>query len=132
MTSDWRDPRPRRGKDFRCRRLATPDSTQRAIAGAISTVNIKRPCAVVVAPKRGEWPGEATVSPFYDRWDRAGNAERKAGMRMARTKPTTTAGAAAMINHIQCEIEARSDSVEDWLATALKTVAGALVRMEAA
>ena len=40
-------------------------------------------------------PGEAIVSPVYDRWNRA---ERKAAIRMARRKPTTISGAAAMIN----------------------------------
>jgi hypothetical protein len=38
---------------------------------------------------------------------------------------------AALITHARREIAARSDSVEDWLATALKTAAGALARMEA-
>jgi hypothetical protein len=51
---------------------------------------------------------------------------------MARTKPTTTSGAAAMIAHASRELEAASDSIEDWLPVALKTVAVALVRMEAA
>jgi hypothetical protein len=84
------------------------------------------------APNPGEWPGEAIVSPFYDQWNRADAAERKAAMRMARTKPTTTSGAAAMIAHASRELEAASDSIEDWLPVALKTVAAALVRMEAA
>jgi hypothetical protein len=70
----------------------------------------------------------------YDQFCRAANAERKAGMRLARTKPTTPAGAAALIAHIRHEIEAHSgrENWEDWVPTALKTVAAALVRMEAA
>ena len=48
-------------------------------------------------PNPREWPGETTVTPFYVRCNRAGRAERKAAMRMARTKPTTLAGVAAMI-----------------------------------
>ena len=87
---------------------------------------------VRAAPLPGEWPGEATVRPFYDQWNRADTAERQAAMRMARTKPTTTSGAAAMIAHASRELEAASDSIEDWLPVALKTVAVALVRMEAA
>jgi hypothetical protein len=76
-----------------------------------------------------DWPGEATVSPFYDRWNRACRAESKAAMRMARTKPATLAGAAAMIAHIQRGVAAASDNVEDWTPTALKTVTSALTRM---
>ena len=63
------------------------------------------------APDHHSWPGEATVSPFYDRWNRAGYAECKAAMRMARTKPTTLTGAAAMIDHTRREIVAGSDNV---------------------
>jgi hypothetical protein len=82
-----------------------------------------------------DWPGQAITDPFYDRWNSADRAERKAAMRMARTKPTTLAGLAAMIDHIQREVSAGSDNVEDWLPNALKTaaaVADALGRMEAA
>jgi hypothetical protein len=76
------------------------------------------------------WPGEAIVSPFYDRWNLAGRAEGNAAMRMARTKPTTPAGAAAMIAHARREIEAPSDGhYGDWVMIALKTVAVALTRM---
>ena len=85
-------------------------------------------------PNPREWPGETTVTPFYVRCNRAGRAERKAALRMARTKPTTPAGAAALIAHIRHEIEAGSgrENWEDWVPTALKTVAAALARMEAA
>ena len=53
---------------------------------------------------------------------------------MARTEPATIAGAGAMIIHIRREIGARSnrEDWEDWIPTALKTVAGALAKMEAA
>ena len=84
-------------------------------------------------PNPREWPGETTVTPFYVRWNCAGHAERKAALRMARTKPTTISGAAAMIAHIRREIEAGSEEDwEDWVPTALKTVADALGRMVAA
>jgi hypothetical protein len=85
----------------------------------------------ILAPKPGEWPGETIVSPFYDRWCRAGNAKWMAALRMARTKPTTLAGASAMIDHIRCEIAACSESVEDWVTIALKTAASSLARMSA-
>ena len=83
------------------------------------------------APTPHGWPGEATISPFYDRWNRADRAERKAAMRMARVEPTTISGAAALIAPRR-EIVARSaERAEDWLVTALKTAASALTRMEA-
>jgi hypothetical protein len=70
---------------------------------------------------------------FYDRWNRADRAERKAAMRMARTEPATAAGVAALIAHARREIVARSsERVEDWLWTALKTAASALTRIESA
>ena len=85
----------------------------------------------ILAPKKGEWPGETIVWPFYDRWMRALGAEWKAAMRMARTKPITRAGAASMIDHIRCET-AGASTIEDWVTPALKTVVAALARMEAA
>jgi hypothetical protein len=85
------------------------------------------------APDHHSWPGEATISPFYDRWNRADRAERKAAMRMARTEPATAAGVAALIAHARRVIVARSsEGVEDWLLTALKTAASALTRIDAA
>jgi hypothetical protein len=85
------------------------------------------------APNSGEWPGEATISPLYDRWNRAVYAREKAAMRMARVKPTTQAGAAAMVNHARREIEAPSDGhYGAWVTIALKTAASALARMGAA
>jgi hypothetical protein len=77
------------------------------------------------APRPGEWPGEVTVSPFYDRWNRAARAASKAAMRMALTKPTTLAGVAALLDHGRRELVAASDSIEDWLPAAFKTAADA-------
>ena len=59
------------------------------------------------------------TGPEYDQFCRAGNAERKAAMRMARTEPATIAGAGAMIIHIRREIGARSnrEDWEDWIPT---------------
>jgi hypothetical protein len=83
---------------------------------------------------RNPWPGEATISPFYDRWNRAVYAREQGGMRMARTKPATVAGAAAMVDHARREIEAPSDDGYRgaWATIALKTAASALARMGAA
>jgi hypothetical protein len=69
----------------------------------------------------------------YDQFNRAANAERKVAMRMARTAPTTIAGAAALIGHIRNEFKTVSDREDwgDWVPTALKTAASALARMEA-
>jgi hypothetical protein len=87
----------------------------------------------ILAPKRGEWPGEAIVSPFYDRWNRATRAERKAAMRMARTPPTSHGGMAAMISHARRALKTDGEvDWRDWALLALKTAASALVRMDAA
>ena len=69
----------------------------------------------------------------YDQFCRAGRAERKAGMRMARTQPTTVAGAAALIAYTQRDIvENFNSDLSDWCTIALQTVASALTQMEAA
>jgi hypothetical protein len=73
-----------------------------------------------------DWPGETTVTPFYDRWHRAANAERKAAMRMARTKPTTLAGAAALVAYTRRDMMKNPSELSDWIPIALKTVAAAL------
>ena len=68
----------------------------------------------------------------YGQFCRTGRAERKAGMRLARTKPTTVAGAAALIAYTQRGIVANFNSdLSDWCTIALKTVASALTRIGA-
>jgi hypothetical protein len=80
----------------------------------------------ILAPASGAWPGEAIVSPFYDRWNRACRAERKVAIRMARTIPVTMAGVAAMIIHARQAIETdREVDWRDWVPTVLKTVSRA-------
>jgi hypothetical protein len=59
--------------------------------------------------REDDWPGEAIISPFYHRWNRAERAESVAAMRMARTKPATISGAAAMIAHIRRGTAGASD-----------------------
>ena len=73
-----------------------------------------------------DWPGKTTVTPFYDRWHRAANAERKAAMRMARTKPTTLAGAAALVAYTRRDMMKDPSELSGWIPIALKTVAAAL------
>jgi hypothetical protein len=61
--------------------------------------------------------------------ERAKHAERRAGMRMARTKPTTTAGAGAMVEYTRRDIDDLGQA--DWQMVALKAVAAALTDAEA-
>jgi hypothetical protein len=70
----------------------------------------------------GEWPGEAIISPFYDRWNRAVRAECKAAMRMARTTSATLAGAAALLVHVRRTLKTDPEvDWMDWVPLALKT-----------
>jgi hypothetical protein len=86
-----------------------------------------------VAERSGDVDRSKDTTLEYDQFCRAANAERKAGMQLARTKPTSPAGAAALIAHTRREIEAGSEEDwEDWVPTALKTVTDALGRLEAA
>jgi hypothetical protein len=57
-------------------------------------------------------------------------AEREAVMRMARTKPVTPAGAAALIDYARRDIDI-GESVIGWPTVALKTVVRALTGMNA-
>ena len=75
-----------------------------------------------------EWDHRAGIAPLREQYERAAKAERKAAMRMARTKPTTLAAAAALIAYTRRDI---MEGKVDWQIVALKTVASALARMEA-
>ena len=66
----------------------------------------------------------------YDQFCRAGNAERKAAMRMARTKPTTLAAAAALLVYLT-QRDRVYGGFEDWEFRALRTAAAALTRIGA-
>ena len=73
------------------------------------------------------------VEDGYDQFNRAAKAEHKAAMRTARTIPTTPRGIAALISHVRRTLETGSDREvdwQDWVPTALKTVAGAIGRIE--
>jgi hypothetical protein len=67
----------------------------------------------------------------YDQFCRAERAAHKAALRMARTTPTTPAGAAALITHTRREMTTE-DWQKDWAPVALKTVGAAVARMAAA
>jgi hypothetical protein len=62
-------------------------------------------------------------------YEAANRADDKAAMRMARTKPVSPAGAAALLAYLQRDIEKSLGSLADWHMIALKTAAGALARM---
>jgi hypothetical protein len=77
-----------------------------------------------------EWGHRVGIAPLLEQSSRADTAKNRAVMRMARVKPTTQAGAAAMVDHARRELETPSDGYYgDWVTTALKTAASALVRM---
>jgi hypothetical protein len=58
-----------------------------------------------------EWDRSAGIAPLREQYERANAAERRAAMRMARTKPATLAGAAALIAYTRRDImEGKVDS----------------------
>jgi hypothetical protein len=65
--------------------------------------------------------GEA---PLREQYERARSNEDRAAMRMARVKPTTPAGAGAMVDHVRRDI--KDDLNQNWQKIALKTAADAL------
>ncbi|MDQ6869993.1 MAG: hypothetical protein M3178_17170 [Pseudomonadota bacterium] len=73
-----------------------------------------------------EWEQHAGIAPLRAQCEHASAAERRAAMRMARTKPTTPAGAAALIAYTRRDI---MEGEVDWQMVALKTAASALTRM---
>jgi hypothetical protein len=76
-----------------------------------------------------EWDHRVGIAPLREQYERANIAERRAAMRMARTRPTTPAGAGAVITYARRDIEVGLGP--DWPIVALKTAASALARMEA-
>jgi len=74
-----------------------------------------------------EWDHRAGIAPLREQYERANAAERRAAMQMARTKPTTLAGAAALVAYTRRDLMNAPDPA--WPMVALKTVAVALVRM---
>jgi hypothetical protein len=79
------------------------------------------------------WPGEAKTSPLYDEWNRADCSVRKAGRRLARTKPATLTGLAALADYIHTISRGDVDEInEDLVKAAVKTIATKLARMREA
>ena len=77
----------------------------------------------------GEWDRRTGIAPLRNQCELASRAENEAAMRMARMKPTTPAGAGALIDLIRRELVDSEPS--DWMMTALETAAAALAEMRA-
>ena len=75
-----------------------------------------------------EWDERAGIAHLRKRNDDAREAFFEASYELAETKPTTTAGAAALVAYICAEME---KGETDWHARALKTAAEALAEMPA-
>lgn len=58
-----------------------------------------------------EWDRRVGIAPLREQYERARCAWRKAGMRMARTKPTTLGGIAALVNYTRREL---MNGAVDW------------------
>jgi len=75
-----------------------------------------------------KWDQRAGVAPMREQLRLANVATKQAAFQLGRTKPTTPAGAAALI---ACVLRYVEDEITDgsWSVTALKTTAAALARM---
>jgi hypothetical protein len=51
-----------------------------------------------------EWDHRVGIAPWREQYERANAAERRAAMRMARTKPRTLAGAAALVAYTRRDL----------------------------
>jgi len=78
-----------------------------------------------------EWDLRVGIAPLREQFERIDWEERRAAMRMARTKPNSVGGAAALLAYLT-QRERVYGGFEKWEIGAIKTVAGALRRMEAA
>ncbi len=84
-------------------------------------------CARAAVRAGLEWDKRTGVAPLRQRYERTRRAETAAGRRMAKTKPTTPAGAAALVNYVRHDIEIGEGP--GWHKIALATTAAALNRM---
>jgi hypothetical protein len=80
-----------------------------------------------LATAEREWDQCTGVKPLREQYERAQLAEDRAKRHLARTKPTTPAGAGALVAYIQRDLE--DVALEGWHSAALKTVAASLARM---
>ena len=69
-----------------------------------------------------EWDKRAGLAELRDEYERARRAEHSAAMRMARTRPTTPAGIAALITFTRRDMQSGDT---EWHMAALKTAASA-------
>ena len=76
-----------------------------------------------------EWDRQTGIAPSRNQCELANRAENEAAMRMARMKPTTPAGAGAMVDYVRRELVENEPS--DWMMAALETAAAALAEMRA-
>jgi hypothetical protein len=74
------------------------------------------------------WDQLTGIAPLREQFERAQSAEDRAAARMARTKPTTTAGVSALITYIWNDVKDDLDSM-NWSTPALKTAAVSLAQM---
>jgi hypothetical protein len=75
-----------------------------------------------------EWDRQTGLDVLRQRYESVRAAEIEAGERMARTEPTTPAGAAALIAVVKEELDDCGGISTDWELTALETAAVALQR----
>jgi hypothetical protein len=78
---------------------------------------------------RNEWDLRVGVAPLREQFWRIDWEERRAAARLARTKPDSVPGAAALLAYLT-QRNRVYDGFEGWEFRAIKTVAVALVRME--
>jgi hypothetical protein len=71
-----------------------------------------------------EWEHRAGIAPLREQLEHNDRVEQRAAMRMARTKPTTPAGAAALVEYTRRDIISNG-GLADWHMPALKTAANA-------
>lgn len=74
-----------------------------------------------------EWDKRTGIAPLRQLYERTRCAETAAGMRMAEKKPTTLAGAAALVDYMRNDIEIGEGP--EWHMIALATTAAALSSM---
>ena len=84
-------------------------------------------CARAAARAGLEWDKRTGLAPLRQRYERTRRAETAAGRRMAETKPSTPAGAVALVDYVRHDIEIGEGP--EWHKNALETTAAALTRM---
>jgi hypothetical protein len=82
------------------------------------------PCPGATRARRA-WDRKAGTTALRSARDRALEAERKASFRLAKLRPQTPAGAAALLAYVKADMNVSPD---DWHEIAIETVANALTR----